>query len=92
MIENCSGCVYQFKRMERFDKGISVPVEGCVRDNDPDICHEFTEKWYAGNDDGFGDSLEEEYLTINEYREFLETKDKLRLAVLRQMLKDIKSG
>jgi hypothetical protein len=85
--------------MERFDKGVSVPVEGCVRDNDPDTCHEFTEKWYAGNDNGFQDSLEEEYfdngfmeehLTIDEYKDWLETKDKLRLAVLREQLKNLK--
>lgn|SRR4030042_1723163 len=102
MIENCSGCVYYFKRMERLDKGVSVPVEGCVRDNDPDICHEYTEKWHdviwnSENDDnrdceeGFfevDNGFMKKNLTINEYRDWLETKDKLRLAVLRHRLNE----
>jgi hypothetical protein len=90
MTEDCHGCVYFFKRMERMDKGVSVPVEGCVKDNDPDICKEYTEKrpgiiWNSENDDN-RDCFEKRYLTIDEYRDWLETKDKLRLAVLRRML------
>ena len=98
------------------DKGISVPVESCIRDiksqdDDDAICMEFTEGWkpsdrfesdleqemYDKNDDGFQDSLEEqadmdgfmeEHLTIDEYKDWIETKEKLRLAVLKQQLKN----
>jgi len=100
----CKQCTFYFKRMERLDPGISVSSKGCVRDiEDPDDCHEFQEKWYAGNDDGFQDSMEEQsdfgdgfmehYLTPAEYKDWVETNEKL--AVLKHELKieqDKKSG
>jgi hypothetical protein len=73
--------------MERLDPGISVPVEGCVRDLEPDDCHEFQEKWYSGNDNGFRDSMEEEMMSIDEYRDYIELKDNLRYQALKKMLK-----
>jgi hypothetical protein len=116
-MKECRKCEYYYKRMEKVDTGITIPVGTCVReiktpDDDDDVCMEFTEKWKPsdrfesdlgeekwneGNDNGFQDSLEEqsdmddgfmkEYLTINEYKDWVETKDKLRLAVLKQQLK-----
>jgi hypothetical protein len=85
--------------MERLDPGISIPNEGCVRDLEPDECHEFQEKWYEGNDNGFQDSLEEQadfdegfmeqHLSIDEYRDWLEVRDKLRISVLKHQLQGL---
>ena len=82
----CRKCAFYFQRLEPLDKGINVPIKGCVRDvEDPDDCHEYQDKWYAGNDDGFRDSLEEEYMSLDEYRDFLALKEKARTKILRKL-------
>jgi hypothetical protein len=90
MIE-CRRCAFYFKRVEGLD-GHNVKTEGCVRELEPDTCHEFTEKWYNGNEDGFRDSLEEEKMSLDEYKDYAELRDSLRYKALKKMLHEELSG
>jgi hypothetical protein len=77
------------------DKGISVPVESCIRDiksqdDDDAICMEFTEGWKPS--DRFESDLGEEvYMSIDELADDISRKDKARLEGLRKLINDIRT-